>query len=61
MSFLYIQFERDMEEGGGDGDDVTIGDKGILLYNQALIHLRVSVSLLSPYFTLPPWLMAVVL
>lgn len=34
-----VQFDR-ASEGNGE-TEMAVGDKGVLLYNQALIHLRV--------------------
>lgn len=34
-----VEFDRDAE---GSGETVLVSDKAVLLYNQALIHLRVS-------------------
>lgn len=39
--FLLLQFDHDVDGGGGE-TQVVVSDKGVLLYNQALIHLRVS-------------------
>ncbi len=40
-TFHTLQFERDAESSGVD---VSISDKAVLLFNQALIHMRVGKS-----------------
>ena len=39
------QFDRDAENSGME---VSVSDKGVLLFNQALIHMRVSTHITSP-------------
>lgn len=51
---LCVQFDRAAESNGEV--EMAVGDKGVLLYNQALIHLRVGGLVLFSYYEIMPTL-----